>query len=411
MLAIFVLGLSGNEGYGFDAGATCSEKTARRGRAQLLKTIPCDLSLQAYCNLPGKSYPWHAVRRFVNENQGMMKRMYGDVRHISVLRNEINNNDITLDDVEDAAVRYSRSGWKRSKYSYQEPSKVKNSDLLSEAHYRRASTRSTGRATSRSRTTHRSSSSPSSTAETTSSSSTLSSTTEPTPTKKTKATGRRDKVTTSKLTRTPDTAKENSNDDPYEEVIEAAIEEIFDQFGNENSNIENKKTFANVTESEQLAMKLKKESNDNIEIVSAPDLAANVNKSEVVATISTTLRIYGYAKDDKTTMATPLNTTIESTVAENRTENMYLMQNSSTPKTPVDENLIHFEVDTLDTIDSDTGLPESNESTEGFVDIDDIDDIDKINKDSKPADDNTIGQLFQDVAQKEEPVLIGTKGV
>lgn len=70
VLAIFALTVPLSEGYGFDAGATCSEKTARRGRAQLLKSIPCDLSVQAYCNLPGSMYPWHAVRRFVNENQG-----------------------------------------------------------------------------------------------------------------------------------------------------------------------------------------------------------------------------------------------------------------------------------------------------------------------------------------------------
>lgn len=415
MLAVFALALSASEGYGFDAGATCSEKTARRGRAQLLKSIPCDLSVNAYCNLPGTMYPWHAVRRFVNENQGMMKRMYGDVRHISVLRNEINNNDITLDDVEDAAVRYSRSGWKRNKYSHQESSKMKNGDLLSDAHYRRASTRSTGnRATSRNkaRTTHRSSLSPSTTAETTSSSSTISSTTETTPTKKTKATERRDKTTSSKLTRKPkpETAK-GSSEDPYEEVIEAAIEEIFDQFGNENANIANKNVFANVTETDKLAIEAKDEPNDNIEIVGAPDLSATLNKSEVAATISTTLRIYGYTKDEKTTTATPINTTIESTIAENRTESMYLQQNGTTPKSPVDENLIHFEVDTSNidpvsaVVNEDLGLPES---TEGFIDTSESE---KPIKESKPADDNLIGQLYQDVAQKEEPVLINSKGV
>lgn len=69
MIAIVALTAPVIDGYGFDAGAKCSEKTARRGRAQLLKAIPCDLSLQAYCNLPGSLYPWNAVRRFVNENQ------------------------------------------------------------------------------------------------------------------------------------------------------------------------------------------------------------------------------------------------------------------------------------------------------------------------------------------------------
>jgi len=36
----------------------------------------------------------HAVRRFVHENQGLMRRMYGDERHISVLRAELDDNEI-----------------------------------------------------------------------------------------------------------------------------------------------------------------------------------------------------------------------------------------------------------------------------------------------------------------------------
>lgn len=410
VLAIFALTVSTVQAYGFDAGASCNDqKTARRGRAQLLKSIPCDLSTQAYCNLPGTMYPWHAVRRFVNENQGMMKRMYGDVRHISVLRNEINNNDITLDDVEETAVRYSRAGWKRNKYLYQESSKAKNSDLLSEAHYRRASTaRTTGRSTTRTRgrTTQRTSSTQSTTVETVAPSSTVSSTTETMPTKKSKATER--KVSSAKLTRKPDSSKEISSEDSYEEVIEAAIEEIFDQFGSESANIANKNVFANVSGAES-----KSESNDNIQIVGAPDLSEKSNKSEVAATISTTLRIYGFTKDDKTTTTSPLNTTVENVEAENRTESLYLKQNTTTSKSPVDENLIHFEVDSSDldpvsvSIDDDSMAVESI-NTESVVDLNGDD---KPDKTLKPLDENTIGQLYQDVAQKEEPILINSKGV
>lgn len=421
-VAIAALSLSVSEGYGFDAGATCSEKTARRGRAQLLKSIPCDLSVEAYCNLPGTMYPWHAVRRFVNENQGMMKRMYGDVRHISILRNEINNNDITLDDVEETAVRYSRAGWKRNKYMYQENSKQqKNSDLLSESHYRRASTRSpTGRSTSRNKARKtqqsRSSSSSSSTmAETSVSSSTLASTTETSTTKRTKTTERREKITSSKLTRLPETAKVNSGDDPYEEVIEAAIEEIFDQFDNDHPNIANKNVFANITEPEQLTMDAKIEPKDNIEIIGAPDLSATTNKSDVAATISTTLRIYGFSKEEKTTTITPINTTIESSTAENQTESLYLKQNGTTSKSPVDDNLIHFEVETsnIDPVNTEA-IDDSNatESVENITDINEnLNENEKPNKGTKPIDENTIGQLYQDVAQKEEPVLINGKGV
>lgn len=36
----------------------------------------------------------HAVRRFVFENHGLMKRMYGEQRHISVLRADMDTNDI-----------------------------------------------------------------------------------------------------------------------------------------------------------------------------------------------------------------------------------------------------------------------------------------------------------------------------
>jgi len=36
----------------------------------------------------------HAVRRFVYENHGLMKRMYGEQRHFSVLRAEIDSNDL-----------------------------------------------------------------------------------------------------------------------------------------------------------------------------------------------------------------------------------------------------------------------------------------------------------------------------
>ena len=38
----------------------------------------------------------HAVRRFVQENQGLMRRMYGDERHINVLRAEFERNDVEL---------------------------------------------------------------------------------------------------------------------------------------------------------------------------------------------------------------------------------------------------------------------------------------------------------------------------
>ncbi|KAJ6647474.1 Protein spaetzle 4, partial [Pseudolycoriella hygida] len=137
---LFATFLHLTNGYGFDGSNSCNPKASRRGRAQFLETIPCDLTVQTYCNQPGSLYPWHAVRRFVHENQGLMRRMYGDVKHISVLRTEVNNNDIELDDVEQATARYSRSGWKKNKYLYSDPQKAKVNSIVSEPHFRPAST-------------------------------------------------------------------------------------------------------------------------------------------------------------------------------------------------------------------------------------------------------------------------------
>ncbi|XP_034249329.1 protein spaetzle 4 isoform X2 [Thrips palmi] len=58
--------------------------------------LPCNFHEQSWCTVPGSAYPWHAVRRFVHENHGLMRRMYGDERHISVLRAEIESNDVEL---------------------------------------------------------------------------------------------------------------------------------------------------------------------------------------------------------------------------------------------------------------------------------------------------------------------------
>ncbi|KAM7353436.1 spaetzle domain-containing protein 4 isoform 2-T2 [Cochliomyia hominivorax] len=113
----------------------------------MLAAIPCDLTTQAYCNLPGAAYPWHAVRRFVHENQGLMKRMYGDVRHISVLRDEIINNEIDVDDIELATERYSRDGYNRraSKFMHnrEDFDNFKTNDVLREPHFRPVSTTTT----------------------------------------------------------------------------------------------------------------------------------------------------------------------------------------------------------------------------------------------------------------------------
>lgn len=62
--------------------------------------------------------------------------MYGDVKHISVLRTEIDNNEIEVEDVEQAAARYSRSGWKKNKYIYTDFQNSKSNDVLTEPYFR-----------------------------------------------------------------------------------------------------------------------------------------------------------------------------------------------------------------------------------------------------------------------------------
>ncbi|XP_021920622.1 protein spaetzle 4 isoform X2 [Zootermopsis nevadensis] len=77
--------------YGYDGYTSCS-RPYRMSKA--FPEPPCDFRLQSWCTIPGSAYPWRAVRRFVHENQGLMRRMYGDQRHISVLRAEIESNDV-----------------------------------------------------------------------------------------------------------------------------------------------------------------------------------------------------------------------------------------------------------------------------------------------------------------------------
>ncbi|XP_030556137.1 protein spaetzle 4 [Drosophila novamexicana] len=138
--------------FGFDSANSCSPngKISRRGRAQMLAAIPCDLAKQPFCHLPGSIYPWHAVRRFVHENQGLMKRMYGDVRHISILRDEIQNEEVAdMDSMDDATQRYSKTP-RGAKYmlhgresNRDEFGNYKSNDVLMEPHFRPVSTAST----------------------------------------------------------------------------------------------------------------------------------------------------------------------------------------------------------------------------------------------------------------------------
>ncbi|XP_070132790.1 protein spaetzle 4 [Drosophila bipectinata] len=165
LLIMMVILPEATAGFGFDSANSCSPngKMSRRGRAQMLASIPCDLGKQAFCHLPGAAYPWHAVRRFVHENQGLMKRMYGDVRHISILRDEIQNNEVDEDDMEETAERYSKDGGRRSaKYlmhgrerdrDREDFGSFKGNDVLMEPHFRPVSTSTSSTTTTTKATT------------------------------------------------------------------------------------------------------------------------------------------------------------------------------------------------------------------------------------------------------------------
>lgn len=85
-----------------------------------------------------------------------MKRMYGDTRHISILKTEFEKNEIDVDDIEVAAARYSRNGQRReerkSKYAFSEHAGRLN-DVLTEPHFRPTTMSTTTTSTAASPTT------------------------------------------------------------------------------------------------------------------------------------------------------------------------------------------------------------------------------------------------------------------
>lgn len=68
---------------------TWSQTCGPRISPRLMNEIPCDMSKTFYCQVPGPGYPFSSVRRYIYENQGLMRRMYGDQRQSFVVRNEI----------------------------------------------------------------------------------------------------------------------------------------------------------------------------------------------------------------------------------------------------------------------------------------------------------------------------------
>lgn len=63
----------------------------------------------SFCTQPGSAYPWSAVRRYIYENQGFMKRMYGENRQSQVVREEIARMNDRYDVMSTAAFRSAKS--------------------------------------------------------------------------------------------------------------------------------------------------------------------------------------------------------------------------------------------------------------------------------------------------------------
>ncbi|KAK7603113.1 hypothetical protein V9T40_003112 [Parthenolecanium corni] len=96
----------------YDEYTSCS-KPFRTSKS--LSDLPCDFQNENWCVLPGNSYPWHAVRKFVYDNHGLMKRMYGEERHFKVLRAEFDTNDVETG--KERWHRYSEGAYKRQEKS------------------------------------------------------------------------------------------------------------------------------------------------------------------------------------------------------------------------------------------------------------------------------------------------------
>ncbi|XP_022912091.2 protein spaetzle 4 [Onthophagus taurus] len=80
---------------GYDSSIPSSQEACgRRYKSSRMLKPPCDLSVESFCTKAGTTYPWNAVRHFVRENQGLMKRMYGDQLQRSVIEAELLSNDI-----------------------------------------------------------------------------------------------------------------------------------------------------------------------------------------------------------------------------------------------------------------------------------------------------------------------------
>lgn len=343
----------------------------------MIATIPCDLSVQAYCNLPGKAYPWHAVRRFVHENQGLMRRMYGDVRHISVLRTEIDNNDIEIDDIESAAERYSGKRDRQGRVYNQNNLKQRSNDVITEPHFRPTTTQRTTTAT----------------VESTTESTTT--TTTPHSSSTTPITSSSTASTTTTQSSLDDSDLEDDNNTLNNNILDIALQELIE------ANIESNSVFGNITENKNSSIKKQLQAYDNIEIVDPPNLMNDSMKSET-ATISTTLKLFNVEKTpETTTKKSEIVEVIKETPAQDKIDKI----------TDDDEDDDDSDVVEVDEDDSE----EEIDSTVNTIVDDNVSTASQANPVKvSPSSKNKVGmegQLYQDVVQKDSPAIVNMRGV
>ena len=71
------------------ASVNCHLSCGPRMSPRMLLDIPCDLESSNYCQTPGSSYPWSAVRRYIYDNKTTMRQMYGDQCQSYIIQNQI----------------------------------------------------------------------------------------------------------------------------------------------------------------------------------------------------------------------------------------------------------------------------------------------------------------------------------
>ncbi|KAG8185441.1 hypothetical protein JTE90_022372 [Oedothorax gibbosus] len=106
------------------SSGTQGQSCGPRVSARLLAEIPCDMSKSSYCSAPGSAYPWSSVKRYINDNQGLVRRMYGDEKHSHVLLNEVDGFQTPYDMLQNHFDGYrSRTVYGRSARGHNKPTR------------------------------------------------------------------------------------------------------------------------------------------------------------------------------------------------------------------------------------------------------------------------------------------------